>query len=153
VSTLSHRTLLTLVACISLADRLYAEEPKHARNDKNVLARFEIAKDGDWLLLPVKCKGKTYQFFLDTCATYNVFDSSLSLGDPIGKMGITGAAGWTILTTHDAPQATLRGLSLKTDDPALAFNFTKVRHVTGYEVYGIIGMPFLSRTVLRVDFD
>jgi hypothetical protein len=132
---------------------LRAQVPKLDGDDKNVLERFKVAKDGDLLLLPVSLKGKTYQFFLDTGATYNTFDSSLPLGDAIDEMEVSAADGAVRLKSYDAPPAAIGSLSLKTTEPVFAFDFTKFRQVTGHEVYGFIGMPFLRRHVLRVDFD
>ncbi len=101
----------------------------------------------------MKYKGKTYQFLIDSGSTWNVFDSSLPLGNPIDESDIKGAADAVRLKLYDAPSATVGGLSLKSTEPVVAFDFTRLRQVTGYEVYGFIGMPFLRRNVFRVDFD
>jgi PDZ domain/Aspartyl protease len=149
----NRHIFLALVVGLSLASLLCAEEPKRDRIENNVLERFKVAQDGDCLLLPVKYKGKTYQFLIDSGSTWNVFDSSLPLGNPIDESDIKGAADAVRLKLYDAPSATVGGLSLKSTEPVVAFDFTRLRQVTGYEVYGFIGMPFLRRNVLRVDFD
>jgi hypothetical protein len=144
---------LALVLGLALGGLIHAEEPKSDRNDANVLERFRIAKDGDCLLLPVKYGGKTYQFLLDTGSTCNMFDSSLSLGKPTDEALVVGFGGAVRLRLYDAPEAAVGALSLKSADPVAAFDFTMFRQVTGHEVYGVIGMPFLGRHVVRVDFD
>jgi hypothetical protein len=121
--------------------------------EKGVLERFEIARDGDCLLLPVKFNGTTYQFMLDSGAALNVFDSSLPLGEAINETEARGAEGSVRVKVFAAPEATVGGLNLKTDEPVFAFDFTKIRQVVGYEVHGFIGMPFLRRHVVRLDFD
>ncbi len=153
MNLINRHTFLALVVGLGLASLLCAEEPKRDRAENNVLERFKVAQDGDCLLLPVKYKGKTYQFMLDTGATKNVFDSSLPLGNPIEESDIKGAAGAVRLKLYDAPSAEVGGLSLKTTEPVVAFDSTRLRQVTGYEVYGFIGMPFIRHNVLRVDFD
>ena len=149
----NRRIFLALVMGLGLVNLLCAEEPKRDRIENNVLERFKVAQDGDCLLLPVKYKGKTYQFLIDSGSTWNVFDSSLPLGNPIDESDIKGAADAVRLKLYDAPSATVGGLSLKSTGPVVAFDFTRLRQVTGFEVYGFIGMPFLRRNVLRVDFD
>jgi hypothetical protein len=141
------------VAFLSLVGILHAEEPKRSTDDKNVLERFDVAKDGDFLLLPVKFKGKTYQFLLDSGATFNVFDSSLPLGPLKNEIEANSGPDQVRLKLYDAPEATIGGLSLKTPEPVAAFDFTKIREATGYDVYGIVGMPFLRNNVVQVDFD
>jgi PDZ domain/Aspartyl protease len=153
MNPVNRHIFLALVVGLSLASLLCAEEPKRDRIENNVLERFKVAQDGDCLLLPVKYKGKTYQFLIDSGSTWNVFDSSLPLGNPIDESDIKGAADAVRLKLYDAPSATVGGLSLKSTEPVVAFDFTRLRQVTGYEVYGFIGMPFLRRNVLRVDFD
>ena len=46
-------------------------------SDHNVLAEFEIAKQGDPILLPVKFRGKDYLFLFDTGCSVTTFDVSL----------------------------------------------------------------------------
>ena len=68
---------------------VFAEEPKPLAR-KNVLERFEVARNGNALVLPVQFKGKTYRFILDTGASVNLFDVSLPLGDPIAEINAKG---------------------------------------------------------------
>jgi hypothetical protein len=144
--------LMSLILVLGIG-LVCAEGPKSEPGDPNVVARYKVARDGDILLLPVKYRGKTYQFFLDTGASHNVFDASLPLGNPIGEMQTIGPAGAVSLKYYEAPPASVGGLSLNTSDPILGFDHTKFREVTGYEVYGAVGMSFLRRHVLQVDFD
>jgi hypothetical protein len=153
VSVFSRCALLTLAACLGTVGPVHNEEPKRPPDDKNALARFKVATEGDCLLLPVRFKGKTYQFLLDTGSTVNVFDSSLPLGKPIDEGNFGGAAGPARLKRYASPEATVGGLPLKSAKPVAALDFTKVRQVIGHEIHGILGMPFLRSHVIQVDFD
>jgi hypothetical protein len=57
----------------------------YAGRQGNVLAEFDVAKGGDVILLPVRLKGKTYHFAMDTGASLTAYDRSLKplLGQPI----------------------------------------------------------------------
>jgi PDZ domain/Aspartyl protease len=129
----------------------HAEDPKPS-NDSNVLEKFAVAKDGDALVLPVKLKGKSYLFLLDSGASHNIFDPSLPLGEPLDEIKVEGAAGAKRLKIYTAPEATLGGLILKTDEPVIGYDLSKIREVSGREIYGVLGTPFLRRHVVTVDF-
>jgi hypothetical protein len=144
--------------CVALATGLAFllvpafDTPAHAEQGR-VLERFEVAKDGDHLLLPVRFGRKTYQFVLDSGSSLNAFDTSLPLGNPIDETEARGPDGSVRLKLYEAPEARIGGLDLKTPEPVVAFDFAKLRQVSGYEIHGMIGMPFFRQNVVRIDFD
>jgi hypothetical protein len=119
----------------------------------NITEQFTIPKEGDVILLPVTFQGKTYQFMLDTGAGMNVFDTALPLGEPITEQSIHGADGDTRLRLYKAPEARVGYLPVPTDEPVMGMDFTMFRQVTGHDVHGMLGMPFLRKYMVRIDFD
>jgi hypothetical protein len=145
--------LFAILTCLGPIGPAWADDLESATDPSNVIERFKVAKDGDCLLLPVKFKEKSYLFLLDTGSTLNMFDSSLPLGEPLGSGPGSTPNGSVFIEYHMAPKASIGSLNLRTDDPVIAFDFTKIREATGYEIYGVVGMSFLSRQIVRIDFD
>ena len=145
--------LIPLVASLGLIRPAHIDDPEQVPDPQNVVERFKVAKEGDCLLLPVKLKGKSYLFLLDTGASLNVFDSSIPLGKPNGVHRVQTPSGPVRLPHYAAPEASVGGLSLRTDDPVFAVDYSKFRQVSGQEIYGMVGMPFLRQHVVQVDFD
>ncbi len=132
--------------------------PSRPRNDpvpEDVIERFEFAAGDPLLLVPVQLKGKTYQFALDTGSSNGVFDSSLAplLGDPISIQELRTTDGVTRVPSFRSPDAKLGGLGLRTGEPVVAADLRGLREGLGVEVYGLVGMDFLGRSVFRVDPD
>lgn len=147
------RALIASVMILGGAASLLAEEPRRAAQQKNVLARFDIAKDGDFILLPVTFKGATYSFLLDTGSTYNVFDSSLPIADSGTRSRVATPGGEVVMLNAAFARASVGGLSLLALDPVMILDFSKLSEVAGRDIRGIIGMTFLRHQVVRIDFD
>lgn len=122
---------------------------------ETVVERFKIAKGRAFLLLPVELKGRTLLFALDTGASSSVYDSSLAplLGEPAGTRELRTSDGVTRIQVFKPADAKLGRLSLRTGSPAVVADLRRMREVSGEEVYGFIGMDFLSRHVFRIDPD
>jgi hypothetical protein len=120
-----------------------------------VLERFQIAKGGSLLLLPVRLKEKRLLFALDTGASCSVYDSSLIplLGKPLREDEVGTSDGVTRVRFFRSPDAMLGRLTLRTDSPVIAVDLGSVREATGEDVYGFIGMDSLARYVIRIDPD
>jgi hypothetical protein len=121
----------------------------------NVLAEFDVAKGGDLILLPVRLKGKTYHFAMDTGASVTAYDRSLKplLGQPIST-----ARGETNSKLIDVqlfapPDAKIGDLPVRGPLPVTVLDLRALREASGLDVYGVIGMDFLQRYVIRIDFD
>jgi hypothetical protein len=118
------------------------------------IARFKVAKDGDALLLPVSFNGTQYLFLLDTYCACTVFDASLPLGDPKQQRDFTTGSDRVSLPLFDVPAASLGKFNLQDClSTVSAVDLSKIREVSGYEIFGLIEMDFLSRHLLRIDFD
>jgi hypothetical protein len=145
-----------LAAALTAEAALVRAEPLGERRaPEAVLERFEIAKAGTLLLLPVELKGKKLLFALDTGASACVYDSSLAplLGEPIRTEEVRTSDGVTRFQLFQAPEANLGRLSLQTGSPVIAADLRRMREGSGEEVYGFIGMDFLARHVVRIDPD
>jgi hypothetical protein len=117
--------------------------------------RFEIAKDGALLLLPVELKGQRLLFALDTGASTCVYDYSLIplLGESIRTDQIQTSDGITCVQFFKPPEAKLGNLSLRTNSLVMATDLHRFREGTGENVYGVIGMDFLRKHIVRIDRD
>ena len=70
-------------------------------------------------------------------------------------------AGYVLLTpsgvheveTYEWPDATLGRHKLKTNQPVAGLDLMSVRHASGEEVYGVIGMDVLRSHRVQIDFD
>jgi hypothetical protein len=130
-----------------------AAEPKPAGEDKLVVEQFDVARDGDLLLLPVTLKGKKYLFLVDTGTTLNLYDASLPLGKPKAEDTADGGDGPVTVPLFDPPDARVGCLSLRSPEPVCGLNLRQLREASGQDIYGILGMSFLHRHVVRIDFD
>ncbi|MEO5927671.1 MAG: hypothetical protein ABIP96_03305, partial [Patescibacteria group bacterium] len=118
-----------------------------------IVARFNIAKGGDVILLPVHFKNQDYQFVLDTGATISIFDTSLPLGKPKKSASADTPGGKMDLQLYARPDASFANFPLKGVKRVAGFDFEQIRQVSGHPIYGVIGMDFLAGRVLQIDFD
>ncbi len=129
-------------------------EPKSNSVPSPPIARFKVAKDGDALLLPVQFNGREYLFLLDTYCACTAFDASLPLGDPQKQREFTTGSDRVSLPLFKVPAALLGTFNLQDClSTVAAVDLSKIREVSGYEIFGLIGMDFLNKHVLRIDFD
>jgi hypothetical protein len=120
-----------------------------------VIERFPIAKGEALLALPVELKRKKFLFALDTGAASCVYDSSLIplLGEPIQTRTVATSDGTARTQLFQPPDAKLGGLNLRAGRPVVAADLCRMREGTGQDVYGLIGMDFLAKHVVRIDPD
>jgi len=155
---MSLKVVLGLFLSVMLLTAGCADEPKNTSEkpaDQNILAEFEIARGGDSILLPVTFKGKEYVFVLDTGCSHTSFDTSLrhELGD-VKKVerGLT-AGNPIMVEVFDAPEAFLGPLNLQDSGQVSCFDLKMPSLINGSKISGIIGMNFLRKYVLQIDFD
>jgi len=130
-----------------------AAEPREGVPFDLVLQRFAVAKGGDVLLIPVRFSGKDRLFMVDTGFSRTVFDSSLPLGEPRGvSMGMS-PQGLFEMKIFDPPVASVGHLPLRVSDEVGSFDLKEFRQLTGHPIEGILGMDFLGRYVVHIDFD
>ncbi len=132
-----------------------SEEVSNECTGQNVLAEFDFTKGDFGIFLPVKFKNKEYLFVLDTGSSHTVFD--ISFRDALGKVkrvdkGMTtkGAMSFEIF---DAPKAFLGPLSMQNCGEVVCIDFNMLTMIAGKKISGIIGMDFLKKSVVQIDFD
>lgn len=116
----------------------------------------QIGKYGRPLLVPVTLEdGRRVQFLLDTGAAMSVFDSSLQKRSDqiVGKTVFSTSAGMCSVVTYRCPAAKIGSLALDGVDRIVFLDLEGVRMASGEDVYGLLGMDFLRRFALEVDFD
>ncbi len=120
-----------------------------------IIAEFAIGDQDEPIFMPVVFKGIERNFVLDTGASHTVFDVAFrdDLGDPVqSKTAVT--AGDPIQTTlYHAPDAWVGPLNLKQAETVACHDFKMMSMVAGRRIDGFIGMNFLKRYIVRIDFD
>ncbi len=144
--------LSCLAALLTLPLSVSAAAPPMA----NVLAEFVVARDGEPIVIPVTIQGKSYPFLVDTGATRSYFDQKLrpllGKGVPGGVMTTTGG-GDTRLPLAMPPTASVGRLPFPGDQAIVVNDLTPSREARGVELWGVLGMDFLSNYVVRIDCD
>ena len=122
---------------------------------RSILVEFTFTKGQCGIFLPVKFEGKEYLFVFDTGSSHTMFD--ISFRQALGKAkrvskGITskGAASFEVF---DAPKAFLGPLNMQDCGEVLCIDFSMLTMVAGKKISGIIGMDFLKKYVIQIDFD
>lgn len=116
---------------------------------------FRVATGGDALLVPVQIMQKNYLFVVDTGCAVTCVDRSLKpfLGEPLGVARAETANGQSRFEVFSPPEATIHGKPITGVSQVCCIDFSQFRAISGYDLYGFIGMDFLTRHVLRIDFD
>jgi Aspartyl protease/PDZ domain len=119
------------------------------------LERFEVAKDGDALLLPVTLNARHYCFVLDTGASKTVCDESLRslLGPAKSRTLIRTADSSSEMVLFEVPDARVGKLPIQEVSTVGIADLTPLRMASGYDIRGILGMDFLKRYIVRIDCD
>ncbi len=119
------------------------------------LAQFRITRYGDQIILPVKFKDKDYWFLLDTGSSFTIFDASFKydLGVIAGNARIKTPRNTMNAEVYSAPEAYLGSLNLKSCAGVLCIDVEKAGYVEGKKVSGLIGMNFLRKYMVHIDFD
>lgn len=122
-----------------------------------VLADFTVEGDANLIFIPVRFDDEEYLFCLDTGSTTTVFD--VSLKNKLGKRILwpkkgQAAGGKSIKVEYfRAPQAYLGPLNLKDCHIIGVVDLEIVSSALADRAHGIIGMDFLKKYVVRIDFD
>ncbi len=152
----SATVLLLLALALFVVSNLTGSESKpDAAPSETALERFPIAKNAYFLLVPVEIKGKRYQFVLDTGSSSTIFDQRLRhlLSQQLGWQKVETPHGIVNAPLFQAPEAKVGRLLLPKGTFVTVTDFEKMRQAGDNEMSGVIGMDFLGRHILRIDFD
>jgi hypothetical protein len=118
-------------------------------------AVFELPKDDNLVVVPVRIANEDHLFVIDTGSTGLVLDESLRphLGAEYARKRVVTPLGETQITVYEPPDIWLGDVNLGTGSKAICRSFEGFRKATGRNVRGIIGMAQLRRFVLTIDFD
>jgi hypothetical protein len=144
---LSCLAVLLLVPALAAA----AAAPPQA----DVREVFDIGRDVGPIIVPVTIRGKAYPFVVDTGANGSVFDESLRplLGKATANQAVLTAAG-TMQGSFAMPPAAFVGrLPLPRNQAVQVLDLTRLRRAAGLHVCGVLGMDFLARYVVCIDFE
>ncbi len=117
--------------------------------------KFDTGKDGRFLLVTVHWDDEPLIFILDTGAQMTCFDSSLKtrLGDPVRRVSLQTSAGLLDTEVFACPDATVGGLTLDDVETVLCTDLQPIRYAVGEDIRGILGVDFLRRFIVTIDFD
>jgi hypothetical protein len=148
--------IVVAIAALSVPAQSDAQVP-----ESTIIEQFDIPDDGALMLLPVFTCGKHHLFVVDTGSSGVIYDTSLK--------HLLGSARETSLmrtTTRpievewfDAPAAMLGRLDLCSPGrsgqvrPVGCVDLSLFRFVVGEDIRGVLGRSFLSKHVVRLDFD
>ncbi len=116
------------------------------------IVEFDVARNGDYLLIPVTIAGREYSFVVDTGTTCTIVDSALEPFLEKAEAGRVEETGQPINVYH-LGGAFVRKSTLPVTGPVLCFDLGPFRRNSGLDCRGILGMTFLMERVIRVDFD
>ncbi len=149
--------VIIIVLCILLISGCQTGPTKVIAAPK-VLAEFNFQGDMNHILLPVTYQGKEYQFALDTGSSYTTFDDSFK--DKLGKrflwpmkVHVLEGMGSKEVLVEDfrIDEAYLGSLRLNERHFIQVMDFDLLE--PGNNFNGIIGMDFLQKHIVQIDFD
>ncbi|MGD0897975.1 MAG: PDZ domain-containing protein [Thermoguttaceae bacterium] len=127
------------------------------RRASEIQESFPIDPWSDLFFVPVRIAGKTYEFGLDTGTGVTVLDRSLRprLGEAQGVCDLSADEDSVTSGLYRTPGMKIgRGsLAVAPDELVACVDLAWLRQVTGHRMFGVIGVPALRRSVIRIDFD
>jgi predicted aspartyl protease len=134
------------LAMLALGLILLGATSSHAQKVRNWMITIPLLDDGGGLRVPVKLWGSTNFFLLDTGASVTSLDNSFrdKLGPPVREAGGQ--------QFYRAPDAAVGYMPLDLDT-VLCSDLSVIRMVTGQPYDGVLGMDFLGRYKVHLDFD
>jgi hypothetical protein len=122
-----------------------------ANGDGNVIESFEIARDGDYILLPVTVGREAFLFAVDTGSTVCIVDTVLSrFLTATGELArLNGQSDNPLFSIRDSVVGESR---FPIPGPVICRDLSMMRQASGYDIRGILGMSFLRSHVIEIDF-
>jgi predicted aspartyl protease len=148
----------------ALVDPAAEPEKKLAakRKQPEIVAEFKIAKGGRVILVPVRINGQERLFVVDTGSSLCFLDTSFKpkkgLFDEESaqapeKISIRTAAGQAEFEVSDQPRLLLGECDLRQAGRVCWLDFELLRRVADQDLRGVLGMSFLKKYVVQMDFD
>lgn len=117
-----------------------------------VIEEFEVLRNGEPMLLPVTIRGRRYSFVLDTGCVFCAVDSTLrpllrasAVRHPVDRQ--------RLLDFRNLDDAYLGATRVPVQSDAMCLDLpAPVAGLSGQRIHGILGMTFLQRHVVKIDF-
>lgn len=113
-----------------------------------------IGTRGEPIVVSVEIDGRDFPFVVDTGASHTLLDSSLL--DPAKRLGQVvrgpGTHGMVEAPLYHAPRICVADFEFNWIKEVPALDFRPFR-AAGVQAYGVLGMDFLSRTLVHLNFD
>lgn len=122
----------------------------------DVSAEFPISIYPDLIFVPVTIGASEHLCVVDSGAGGYIFHTTLrqKLGASLGPRLITSADGSiSIAELFKGPDARIGAITLKKDTPALCYDLSSMREVSGRDIEGLIGLPLFQSYIVQMDFD
>lgn len=121
--------------------------------NEDLFETFTFAKTDKYLLIPVTIAGKKYPFVLDTGCSSIVIDSPLAEAlEPTGEsISVDGSSSWKPLFETD--NATVGRSRQPLGGRAVSLDLSDLRERLQVDLRGVLGVPFMVRRVVHLDFD
>ena len=143
-----------LLGLVSAAG-IYGADPKVTVPPDLVIEQFQVAKGGDPLVIPVKIAGKDHAFLVEQAAGCTCFDVRLVFDRPckrIGHVATPDEDAFEVLM-YDAPEASIGSLPVHVSGLVPGIDLEWLREGMDFPIEGVLGMDFLCRYVIHIDFD
>jgi hypothetical protein len=146
--------LVVEITCLGFAGFVQAVADD-AEKKSSPIASFQVPKHGDMIVLPVTIGKKNYLFWLDTGASVDLLDKSLKgeLGNYRDTQVVETAKDRVALESYEPPPMRLGTVSLPIEHGVGACDLGEMRKVSGWDIYGVLGMDSLKHYVVQIDFD
>lgn len=144
-----------LTCCIGLA-LCSIGETNESWQPRHVKAVIELVPDGRGITVPVKIGGRSWEFLIDTGCTMSMVDNQLVslLGEPAGLVQARSPDGReSHLPTYNASKMQCVGIPLDLPEGVACIDLEGFRKGGLAPIYGILGMDWLSRFPIHLDFD
>jgi hypothetical protein len=144
------------VAIVSLICGLApAGQPAAAERRGQVIAEFEISPDGDFLRVPVTIGEQDYPFLVSTGQVTTTIDEALRSKFELKKLKIEfrGKRVSQMRDRYGGLAARLGNLPVELPLGVEAADYSAMCEKLDLECHGEIGMDFLGRHIVQIDFD
>ncbi len=153
----TRRGWIAVVLTVALFLAGCGSPERRAAGPPEVLAKFGFDPNAPWIFLPVTLEGEQYQFILDTGCTDTIYDTSFK--DRLGNRFLwpqkgTAAGGKSFTFEYfPAPEAFLGPLSVRGNGLIAVADLAGIGTGLQKKVDGILGMDFLGRYIVQIDFE
>jgi Aspartyl protease len=143
---------LLLIAPTAECDSWAGESRTEIRADL-ILEKFDVATGGNLLQIPVRIGENDRRFIVDTGASLTVLDVADCDGERLAAVRAHTPSADVTLNLHTPPEAWIGNLPLRPLPCVGGYDLKRLSRGLEQSIDGILGMDFLSRYVVHINFD